>query len=546
MSPKQKKSYYGYKPDGFIVAEGESSDESYFSSSSSSSSSSSFSSSSCDSDSDSSSDASPPPPATSPSPSPARVVIKKRYMKKSPCIVRPQSVSVTGRPATSLHVRSLETEVFHRRQTAQDLAAELASTRRRLDDMQRRCQRMMRERRRVVVRCPVPAPSPAPAAPKIGRPPKRAMKAPQPLAKLCNLRGVRVATLHPEFICCLRSLRPMFPTDVSFAQSIGVARSTVKEIMGGDRDRPPAPRVRSEKKEIKAAAIMTAASQLATAPFGLEALQKKLEENGAPVMKAGYIRHVLKQNSFNFKKEKKIPLLNENHKKQRVEMCKKVLEMSDETISSILFSDEKIFRIYEHNRSGLWCAPGVNHLVEGRREVRGTMVWMAIGFFQPHLSNNNNSKKNKATINPYCSRPVFIDGNLDKDGYEEVLKEILVPFLIPAPTPDKPNAKKLPFLFQQDNAPCHKAESIIQFFTDNGIQTLKWSPCSPDLNVIENIWSWLKQKIGSGIQTKAELEEKIIKLLMTAEAQEAIKNNLESFKRRCALCVELNGEYTGY
>jgi len=59
-----------------------------------------------------------------------------------------------------------------------------------------------------------------------------------------------------------------------------------------------------------------------------------------------------------------------------------------------------------------------------------------------------------------------------------------------------------------DNAPAHTARLIKEYLSKESITTLEWPQYSPDLNSIEEIWNWIKKKVGI-CATMAEIEEKV-------------------------------------
>ena len=50
-------------------------------------------------------------------------------------------------------------------------------------------------------------------------------------------------------------------------------------------------------------------------------------------------------------------------------------------------------------------------------------------------------------------------------------------------------------IFMQDNAPCHKAKSVMSYLQQQEFEIMDWPAQSPDLNSIENRWKTLGEKV---------------------------------------------------
>ncbi|GFV58684.1 transposable element Tcb1 transposase [Trichonephila clavipes] len=103
-------------------------------------------------------------------------------------------------------------------------------------------------------------------------------------------------------------------------------------------------------------------------------------------------------------------------------------------------------------------------------------------------------------------------------------------------------------VFQQDHARPHVARIVQMFFVNHQIELLPWPSLSPDLSLIENMWSMVAQRLTQIIPPAATPDQlwQRVEAFRSAVPLEHIQSLFESMPRRVAAVISNNGGYSGY
>jgi len=111
-------------------------------------------------------------------------------------------------------------------------------------------------------------------------------------------------------------------------------------------------------------------------------------------------------------------------------------------------------------------------------------------------------------------------------------------------------------IFQQDNAPVYKAAVVMDFFEKYIIQVEDWPSYSPDLNLIEYVWVYIKRRLhrkypdfrntnGGPDQVKTRLAEVLPEIW--EEIRKAYYDKLsKTMPNRAAAVIDSKGWYRRY
>lgn len=237
------------------------------------------------------------------------------------------------------------------------------------------------------------------------------------------------------------------------------------------------------------------------------------------------IQSVMHQSEFlDFRKADTQHDMQQRHRDQRVEWAENHVTWDNNKWDNVIFSDENKFNLDgPDNLAFYWHDLRKEERIFSRCQKGGggTMVWGA-------YSSNGQTEL------------AFLEGNVKSVKYTTTLEQYLLPFAESMHTDG--------WIFQQDSASIHTSNHTKGWFSDMNVTLLDWTPKSPDLNPIENIWGVLARDIYrdmSQFRSIADLNECTVEEWANMNLQE-LQNLSLSLPRRCAKILRHHGNSIDY
>ena len=260
-------------------------------------------------------------------------------------------------------------------------------------------------------------------------------------------------------------------------------------------------------------------------------LQQRLHQTrgaGGLQVSTQTIRNRLREAGLRSRIAAQKPRLQPHHKAARRRWGRLTRGFTRNQWKNCLFTDECRFTLVPGTRRiRVWRRRGErrhNPQMVNARELYGgggIMVWGGI---------SHNGKTDLVEIN----------GNLTGLRYRD---EILQPHVLPYA-----GAVGNGFILVDDNARPHRHHQVNEFVEENGVERMDWPAKSPDLNPIEQVWAYMKERINRRLTEHhgiAQLRHMVQQEWANLPPQ-FVNRLVRSMNSRARQCVMYRGDYTDY
>lgn len=218
----------------------------------------------------------------------------------------------------------------------------------------------------------------------------------------------------------------------------------------------------------------------------------------------------------------KKPLISRRNAEIRKQWCKERRIWTIDQWKRIVWSDESTFQLIPNSRRTVRRLPNEKYLpecVQKQMQMGGgkVTVWGAMSWYG---------------YSPLC----IIEGTVNKEKYVEILDEFLLPYI----------EEEMPIrgtIFQQDNATPHTASFTKTWLAQHNINVLPWPPSSPDLNIIENCWKTLGDRVSKRNPSNLNELKSFLRQEWGNMPQVMAENLVNSLPRRIKACIKAKGYF---